>query len=126
VKKLLDVLRSLVEAGNTVVVIEHNMDVIKVADHIIDLGPEGGDEGGRVVATGPPEVLAEHPTSYTGRYLREVLAKDRGYGRFSVDPSASHVPAASPLKPAKSDAKNNKKPKVKSTSTRRNRKATAN
>ncbi|HBB36406.1 MAG: excinuclease ABC subunit A [Candidatus Moranbacteria bacterium GW2011_GWC1_45_18] len=74
VKKLLHVLHRLVEAGNTVIVIEHNMDVIKTADWIIDLGPEGGDNGGRVVVTGPPEeVVKYHKESYTGKFLREVL-----------------------------------------------------
>ncbi len=84
VRRLLDVLMSLVDQGNTVVVIEHNMDVIKVADHIIDLGPEGGDEGGRVVATGSPEEIAAHPGSYTGLYLKEVLGNEKGYHQFSV------------------------------------------
>ena len=64
------------DAGNTVVVIEHNLDVIKTADWIIDLGPEGGDEGGRVVVTGEPEEIAKyHKESYTAKYLREVLKK---------------------------------------------------
>jgi len=85
VRKLLDVLFSLVEAGNTVVVIEHNMDVIKVADNIIDLGPEGGCEGGNVVACGTPEEVAADPASYTGQYLREVLNSDKGYRPFTVD-----------------------------------------
>ncbi|MFA6193713.1 MAG: excinuclease ABC subunit UvrA [Parcubacteria group bacterium] len=76
VKKLLEVLHRLVDAGNTVIVIEHNMDVIKTADWIIDLGPEGGDNGGRVVVTGPPEeVVKYHKESYTGKFLREVLNK---------------------------------------------------
>jgi excinuclease ABC subunit A len=86
VRKLLDVLTSLVDAGNTVVVIEHNMDVIKVADHIIDLGPEGGDEGGRIIAEGTPEQIAAKPDSYTGLYLGEVLANDQGYRPFSIEP----------------------------------------
>lgn len=73
VDKLLDVLDALVDQGNTVLVIEHNLDVIKRADHIIDLGPEGGDEGGRVVAVGTPEEVAEVPESYTGQYLKKVL-----------------------------------------------------
>ncbi|MFA6383158.1 MAG: excinuclease ABC subunit UvrA [Parcubacteria group bacterium] len=76
IKKLLGVLNRLVDAGNSVVVIEHNMDVIKTADWIIDLGPEGGDEGGRVVVTGEPEEVAKyHKESYTGKFLREVLKK---------------------------------------------------
>ena len=73
VHKLIEVLQKLVEAGNTVVVIEHNLDVIKTADHIIDLGPEGGDGGGRVVAQGTPEEVAACPDSYTGQYLKRVL-----------------------------------------------------
>lgn len=73
IRKLLLVLERLVESGNTVVVIEHNLDVIKTADYIIDLGPEGGDRGGQVVTTGTPEEVADCPYSYTGRYLKEVL-----------------------------------------------------
>ncbi len=74
VRKLLGVLQRLVDSGNTVVVIEHNLDVVKSADWIIDLGPEGGEEGGRVVAAGSPEEVASVPESYTGKFLREVLA----------------------------------------------------
>lgn len=73
VQKLLDVLNRLVNLGNTVVVIEHNMDVIKNSDWIIDLGPEGGDKGGQVVATGTPEEVAANPKSYTGQYLKKIL-----------------------------------------------------
>ncbi len=73
VKKLINVLQRLVDAGNTVIVIEHNLDVLKSVDHIIDLGPEGGDEGGRVVATGTPEDIALSGKSHTGIYLRKVL-----------------------------------------------------
>jgi excinuclease ABC subunit A len=75
VQKLLDVLNRLVNLGNTVVVIEHNMDVIKNSDWIIDLGPEGGDEGGKVVATGTPKDVAKAPGSYTGTYLKKLLKK---------------------------------------------------
>jgi excinuclease ABC subunit A len=75
VRKLLDVLHALVEQGNTVLVIEHNLEVIKTADWIIDLGPEGGDAGGRVVASGTPEQIAAAPESYTGQYLRSYLAR---------------------------------------------------
>ncbi|MEE9581546.1 MAG: excinuclease ABC subunit UvrA [Acidimicrobiia bacterium] len=74
VRKLLIVLQRLVDAGNTVLVIEHNLDVVKSADWVIDLGPEGGAEGGRVVAAGSPEAVAAVPDSYTGKFLREVLA----------------------------------------------------
>jgi excinuclease ABC subunit A len=73
IRKLLQVLQRLVATGNTVLVIEHNLDVIKTADHIIDLGPEGGDAGGKVVATGTPEDIAADPDSHTGRFLAEVL-----------------------------------------------------
>lgn len=81
IEKLLEVLHRLVDAGNTVVVIEHNLDVIKTADWIIDLGPEGGDEGGRVVAEGTPEQVAEVASSYTGRYLAGVLRSDQRNAR---------------------------------------------
>ncbi|MBI9105532.1 MAG: excinuclease ABC subunit UvrA [Spirochaetales bacterium] len=73
VKKLLEVLQMLVDKGNTIVLIEHNLDVIKQADHLIDLGPEGGDKGGRIVAQGSPEEVAAESRSYTGHYLKEVL-----------------------------------------------------
>ena len=77
VHKLIGVLDRLVEGGNTVVIIEHNLDIIKRADHIIDLGPEGGSEGGTIVATGTPEEVAKNPASYTGRYLGPILERDR-------------------------------------------------
>ena len=73
VHRLIDVLQLLVDAGNTVVVIEHNLDVIKTADHIIDIGPEGGDRGGTVIARGTPEEVAENPVSYTGKYVKKYL-----------------------------------------------------
>jgi excinuclease ABC subunit A len=73
IQRLLEVLQRLVDAGNSVVVIEHNLDVIKVADRLIDLGPEGGDEGGRLIAVGTPEQVAEVHESYTGRFLSEML-----------------------------------------------------
>ena len=75
IQKLLEVLQRLVDAGNSVVVIEHNLDVIKTADRIIDMGPEGGEEGGQLMATGTPEDVAKVESSYTGRYMRELLAK---------------------------------------------------
>src|SRR5205085_9803739 len=75
VKKLLDVLHELVEQGNTVVVIEHNLEVIKTADWIIDLGPEGGDGGGEIVAAGTPEDIAKVKRSYTGEFLAPVLSR---------------------------------------------------
>lgn len=73
IRRLLAVLDRLVDTGNTVVVIEHNLDVIKCADHIIDLGPEGGDKGGTIVAQGPPEEVAQNPRSHTGFYLAKTL-----------------------------------------------------
>ena len=75
VEKLLQILERLVDSGNTVLVIEHSLDVIKTADYLIDLGPEGGDRGGEVVATGTPEELAAHPASYTGHFLRQILSE---------------------------------------------------
>jgi excinuclease ABC subunit A len=74
IQKLLDVLNDLVDAGNTVIVIEHNLEVIKCADYIIDLGPEGGDDGGRVIATGTPEEVAMNPESFTGAFLKKKLS----------------------------------------------------
>jgi len=77
VRKLLEVLHELVDAGNTVVVIEHNLDVIKTADWLIDLGPEGGSGGGEIVACGTPEDVGEVEASWTGRYLKPLLKRDR-------------------------------------------------
>jgi len=73
VRLLLEVLHRLVDKGNTVIVIEHNLDVVKTADWVIDLGPEGGDDGGAVVAAGPPEDVARAPGSHTGKVLRAML-----------------------------------------------------
>ena len=73
IKRLLEILQKIVDNKDTVVVIEHNLDVIRVADYIIDLGPEGGDEGGEVVATGTPEEIAKNKKSYTGEFLRKIL-----------------------------------------------------
>ena len=73
VHKLMDVMQRLVDKGNSILVIEHNLDVIRCADWIVDLGPEGGDKGGEIVVTGTPEEVAEHPSSHTGRYLKQVL-----------------------------------------------------
>ena len=77
VHKLTEILQRLAEGGNTVVVIEHNLDVIKMADYIIDMGPEGGDRGGTVIAEGTPEEVADQPVSYTGQYLKRYLGKDK-------------------------------------------------
>ena len=71
--KLTEILQKLTEGGNTVVVIEHNLDVIKTADYIIDMGPEGGDGGGTVIAKGTPEQVAQIPASYTGQYVKKYL-----------------------------------------------------
>jgi excinuclease ABC subunit A len=77
ISRLLHVLERIVENGDTVLIIEHNLDVIKTADYLIDLGPEGGDKGGTIVATGTPEAVAEVPLSYTGKYLKPILERDR-------------------------------------------------
>src|SRR5207245_2965359 len=77
VKKLLDVLHRLTDLGNTVIIIEHNMDVIRNADWIIDLGPEGGEDGGRIIAQGPPEQIARSKKSYTGQAIAAVAARQR-------------------------------------------------
>jgi len=77
IRKLMDVLNRLVDSGNTVIVIEHNLEVIKTADHIIDLGPEGGDGGGQVIAGGTPEEIAQVSHSYTGQFLKKILERDQ-------------------------------------------------
>lgn len=77
IQQLLDVLHRLRDHGNTVVVIEHNLDVIKTADWLVDLGPEGGSKGGQIIAVGTPEQLAEMPQSHTGYYLKPLLTRDR-------------------------------------------------
>jgi len=76
VEKLIEVLQKLVSTGNTVIVIEHNLDMIKTADYIIDLGPEGGAGGGEIIAMGTPEEIAANPKSYTGQYLKKILDKN--------------------------------------------------
>ena len=73
IKKLLTIIDRLVSSGETMLIIEHNLDVIKCADYIIDLGPEGGDGGGKIIAQGTPEEIAQHQTSYTGHYLKKLL-----------------------------------------------------
>jgi excinuclease ABC subunit A len=77
VSKLLGVLQRLVDKGNTVLVVEHNLDVIKSADYVIDIGPEGGSGGGQLVAKGTPEEVANNPRSHTGMYLKKMLAKEK-------------------------------------------------
>lgn len=76
IHNLMNVLRRLCDMGNTIIVIEHNLDVIKMADYIIDLGPEGGEAGGTIVAQGPPEQIVKNPRSYTGKYLKSKLDDD--------------------------------------------------
>jgi excinuclease ABC subunit A len=102
IQRLLEVLDRLVEAGNSVVVIEHNLDVIKVSDRLIDLGPEGGDEGGQVIVTGTPEDVAAEPASYTGRFLSSMLQVKAGRGRKA----ASRSNGAKPAKRSANGAKN--------------------
>jgi excinuclease ABC subunit A len=91
VKQLLDVIHRLVDQGNTVIMIEHNLDVLLQADHIIDLGPEGGDKGGRVIVTGTPEQIAACADSYTGVYIREMLVrnKKRPASKMRMSPNAT-------------------------------------
>jgi excinuclease ABC subunit A len=88
ISRLMDVLDRLADLGNTLVVIEHNLDVIKAADWIIDLGPEGGDQGGELVCEGPPEAVAAHPTSHTGRFLREALERSARAAEPSLPPGS--------------------------------------
>ncbi|MFG1332708.1 excinuclease ABC subunit UvrA [Xanthobacter autotrophicus] len=99
VKKLLEVLHELVEQGNTVVVIEHNLEVIKTADWILDLGPEGGDGGGEIVVAGTPEQVAQHPRSHTGHFLAEVLAR-RPMAKATPTAPVETAPTTKALSPA--------------------------
>jgi excinuclease ABC subunit A len=85
VAQLLDVLHELVDQGNTMIVIEHNLEVVKTADWVVDMGPEGGDGGGEVVAEGTPEQIARNPKSYTGQYLKPVLARKAKGGRRAAE-----------------------------------------
>ena len=91
VHKLVDILQRLTEGGNTVVVIEHNLDVIKTADYIIDLGPEGGEGGGTVIATGTPEEVAKNKQSFTGAFVAPLLERDR-LGTKKTAKRIKHVP----------------------------------
>jgi excinuclease ABC subunit A len=85
VAQLLDVLHELVDQGNTMIVIEHNLEVVKTADWVVDMGPEGGDGGGQVVVEGTPEQIARNPRSYTGQYLKPVLAREAKGGRRAAE-----------------------------------------
>ncbi|MCL2602152.1 MAG: excinuclease ABC subunit UvrA, partial [Treponema sp.] len=92
VKQLMEVIQRLVDQGNTVVMIEHNLDVLLQADHLVDLGPEGGERGGQILVTGTPEDVAQWPTSYTGKYIKELLAereKTKGKGKGVKNCAAS-------------------------------------
>ncbi len=102
VKKLLEVLHELVDSGNSVLVIEHNLDVIKTADWVLDLGPEGGDGGGSIVAQGTPEDVAKVKASHTGRYLAEALKR---HGERSRVRLASKSAAAAPKSAARKNGK---------------------
>ena len=137
IQRLLDVLNQLVDQGNTVVVIEHNLDVVKTADHIVDLGPEGGDEGGRVVAAGTPEQLAaEAGASYTGRYLAHALRRmrrrmtrrfglaGRGERRRSWRRSCWPAPAAGRVPPPRSRRRTRRPSSGRSTSRTRSSRPT--
>ena len=101
-RKLIQVLQRLADAGNTVIVIEHNLDVIKSADWIIDLGPEGGDAGGELIAEGTPENVAAQPDSYTGQYLQRVLSPGARHSRSSRNGRTANPPTR--RQPAKSAA----------------------
>ena len=102
VRKLLEVLHRLVDAGNTLVVIEHNLDVIKTADWVVDLGPEGGDRGGLIIAEGTPETVAEHATSHTARYLKPMLERAPGaLGWLTAGKASKAVNAVKAVKPTK-------------------------
>jgi excinuclease ABC subunit A len=100
-KKLLEVLHELVDHGNTVVVIEHNLDVVKTADWLLDFGPEGGDGGGRIVAEGTPEQVAKNPASWTGKYLAELLDRHETRRRARV---AALTADTAPKKPGRKKA----------------------
>jgi excinuclease ABC subunit A len=107
IRHLLDVLNTLVDQGNTVIVIEHNLDVIKTADWIIDLGPEGGDEGGRIVAEGTPEQVAQVAESPTGAFLKRILGDARRAGRATgAAPGTGTTPPAG-SKPGRAVAESN-------------------
>lgn len=120
IRKLLGVLQGLVEKGNTVIVIEHNLDVIKSADWLIDLGPEGGSGGGRVIAEGTPEHVATLEHSHTGRFLAPVLAKTARTATRDRGARATTAPTAAKGAPARgAAAKTATKRATKSTGTRR-------
>ena len=106
VAKLLEVLHELVDQGNTVIVIEHSLEVIKTADHIIDLGPEGGDGGGHVVATGTPEEVAAVKDSYTGQYLKDLLGRRTGSGGANAPSSGGKAASKAAKSPKCSPRKN--------------------
>ncbi|MBU1348272.1 MAG: excinuclease ABC subunit UvrA [Alphaproteobacteria bacterium] len=104
IRKLLEVLQELVEAGNTIVVIEHNLDVIKVADYLLDFGPEGGDGGGEIVAVGTPEQVAKNDKSWTGKYLKEVLDRHEARRKARVAALTEKAPASAKKTRARASA----------------------
>jgi excinuclease ABC subunit A len=95
------VLHRLRDHGNTVVIIEHNLDVIRTADWVIDLGPEGGDGGGTILCEGTPQAIAEHPQSYTGKYLAQMLGVERDRKVAVVNAAAATAKSTKAAKPAK-------------------------
>jgi excinuclease ABC subunit A len=103
IAQLLAVLQRLRDEGNTVIVIEHNLDVIKTADWVVDLGPEGGEGGGRIIATGTPETVAAHPSSYTGRYLKSALERARSEPQAPAGRAAQRVPRSALASRARSN-----------------------
>ena len=123
VRKLMEVIQELVDNGNTVVVIEHNLDVIKQADWIIDLGPEGGDGGGEIVAMGPPEEIANAPRSHTGRFLKPLLEKGGTRKSANPKPSAKSTAALSTESTKAPTAKKTTKKATKKTTRKRKTKA---
>ena len=129
VSKLLEVLHTLVDTGNTVVVIEHNLDIIKTADWVVDLGPEGGDKGGRIIATGSPEEVARNKASFTGQYLKKILKRSSRAPRKTIarpDPAAARPrsvkAAAKALKAEKKAAKTAETKKAKAKKTAKQKK----
>ena len=109
VQRLLEVLQRLVDAGNSVVVIEHNLDVIKCADRIIDMGPEGGEEGGLAIAVGTPEEVAAEPASHTGRFLAELLRR-----RHAARSRQRHARKRAPARVAKIASVSEPRPQARS------------
>lgn len=119
--QLIRVIQQIVDAGNTVIIIEHNMDVIKSADYIIDMGPEGGDEGGNVVVTGTPEEIAAYKSSYTGKFLSPILKKDKENEYMVYKDERKDLPL--PIDPTNGKVKSKKKSSKKSNSRKKSKKS---